>query len=29
VAIVSALFGPDVLGASTNVAEGPDEMQMP
>src|SRR6267378_496203 len=28
-AIVSPVFGPDVLGASTNVAEGPDEMHMP
>ena len=25
----SALFGPDVLGASTSVADGPDEMHMP
>jgi hypothetical protein len=28
-AIESALFGPDVLDASTSVAEGPDEMHMP
>src|SRR2546426_7971716 len=29
VAIVSPVFGPEVLATSTTVAEGPDEMHMP